>query len=224
MGNQYGFSDGLFSGFDPEKRKYDKSAWAFASGEQGVPRRDLNFKHPRCVFSLMKKHYARYTLDKVSAVTGTSVEDLIRVYKAFAATGSPDKTGTIMYAMGWTQHTVGVQNIRLMAMIQLVLGNIGRPGGGINALRGESNVQGSTDHCLLFPHLARLPGHSPGLFGHPGRIQQEEHARDPRSLVGQLVAKQAQVYSQLSKGHVRRQCHQGQTSLDTAGCPRSTTE
>lgn len=150
LGEQYSFSDGLFSGFDPKERKYDKSAWAFASDEQGVPRRDLSLKHPRCVFSLMKKHYARYTLDKVSAVTGTSVEDLIRVYKAFAVTGSPDKTGTIMYAMGWTQHTVGVQNIRLMAMIQLVLGNIGRPGGGINALRGESNVQGSTDHCLLF--------------------------------------------------------------------------
>jgi formate dehydrogenase major subunit len=160
LGPGYDFSDGLFSGFDPKKKKYDKSAWAFARDAKGVPKRDLTLKDPRCVYQLMKKHYARYTPDKVSEVTGTPVKDLMRVYQAFGATGAKEKTGTIMYAMGWTQHTVGVQNIRMMAMIQLVLGNIGRPGGGVNALRGESNVQGSTDHCLLF-HIW------PGYLGTP---------------------------------------------------------
>ena len=155
VGPKYDFKDGLFSGFDPKKKAYDKSLWAFERDENGVPKRDLTLKDPRCVFQLMKKHYSRYDPKKVSAITGTSEKDLKKVWETYAKTGAVDKTGTIMYAMGWTQHTVGVQNIRMMAMIQLLLGNMGRPGGGVNALRGESNVQGSTDHCLLF-HI--LPG------------------------------------------------------------------
>jgi formate dehydrogenase major subunit len=134
--------------------------WAFAKDAKGVPKRDLTLKDPRCVFQLMKKHYSRYTPDLVSGITGTPVKDLKRVWETYAKTGAVDKTGTVMYAMGWTQHTVGVQNIRMMAMIQLILGNMGRPGGGVNALRGESNVQGSTDHCLLF-HIW------PGYLGTP---------------------------------------------------------
>jgi formate dehydrogenase major subunit len=160
LGPKYGFKDGLFAGYDPKKKKYDKSVWAFAKDSKGVPKRDLELKNPRCVFQLMKKHYSRYTPDLVSGITGTSVKDLKRVWETYAKTGAVDKTGTIMYAMGWTQHTVGVQNIRMMAMIQLILGNMGRPGGGVNALRGESNVQGSTDHCLLF-HIW------PGYLGTP---------------------------------------------------------
>lgn len=155
---KYQFKDGLFSGFDPATRKYDKSTWAFELDENGVPKKDPSLKHPRCVFQLLKRHYSRYTLDKVSKVTGTPKEDLIKVYELYSATGKPDKAGTIMYAMGWTQHTVGVQNIRAMSIIQLLLGNIGVAGGGVNALRGESNVQGSTDHALLF-HI--LPGYNP---------------------------------------------------------------
>ena len=156
VGSKYDFKDGLFSGFDPKKKAYDKSLWAFERDENGVPKRDLTLKDPRCVFQLMKKHYSRYDPKKVSAITGTPEKDLKKVWETYAKTGAVDKTGTIMYAMGWTQHTVGVQNIRMMAMIQLLLGNMGRPGGGVNALRGESNVQGSTDHCLLF-HI--LPGY-----------------------------------------------------------------
>jgi formate dehydrogenase major subunit len=150
VGSKYEFKDGLFSGYDPKKKKYNKSLWAFEKDANGVPKRDLTLKNPRCVFQLMKKHYARYTPELVSSITGTPVKDLMRVWQPYSATGAVDKTGTIMYAMGWTQHTVGTQNIRMMAMIQLILGNMGRPGGGVNALRGESNVQGSTDHCLLF--------------------------------------------------------------------------
>ena len=183
VGPGYSFHDGLFSGFDPKKKKYDKSAWAFVRDARGVPRRDPSLEDPRCVYQLMKRHYARYTLDKVSSVTGTPARDLLRVYRTFGATGSPDKTGTIMYAMGWTQHTVGVQNIRMMAMIQLVLGNIGRPGGGVNALRGESNVQGSTDHCLLFhiwPGYLGTPTASLATLADYNR-KNTPHSSDPQS-------------------------------------------
>jgi formate dehydrogenase major subunit len=160
VGSKFDFKDGLFSGYDPKAKKYDKSQWAFEKDENGVPKRDLTLKDPRCVFQLMKKHYSRYTLKTASSITGTPEASLKKVWETYAKSGAVDKTGTIMYAMGWTQHTVGVQNIRMMAMIQLLLGNMGRPGGGVNALRGESNVQGSTDHCLLF-HIW------PGYLGTP---------------------------------------------------------
>jgi len=158
VGEKYSFKDGLFSGFDKATRKYDKSTWAYELDENGIPKKDYTLKHPRCVFQLLKKHYSRYTLDKVSKVTGTSKEDLKKVYELYSATGKPDKAGTILYAMGWTQHTVGVQNIRAMAIIQILLGNMGMAGGGVNALRGESNVQGSTDHGLLY---YIWPGYNP---------------------------------------------------------------
>ena len=150
LADTYDFKDGLFSGYDPEKRKYDKSKWAFKKDANGVSKRDRTLQDPRCVFQMIKKHYSRYDLDTVSAITGTPKEDLAKVYEMYASTGRKGKAGTIMYAMGWTQHTVGVQNIRTMAIIQLLLGNMGVAGGGVNALRGESNVQGSTDHCILY--------------------------------------------------------------------------
>jgi len=150
VSDSYDFTDGLFSGFDAEKRKYDKSKWGFVKDANGVSKRDRTLQDPRSVFQLIKKHYSRYDLDTVSAITGTPKEDLAKVYEMYSATGLQGKAGTIMYAMGWTQHTVGVQNIRTMAIIQLLLGNMGVAGGGVNALRGESNVQGSTDHCILF--------------------------------------------------------------------------
>ena len=158
VGKDFDFKDGLFSGFDSQAGRYDKSKWAFELDKNGVPKRDPSLKNERCVLQLLKKHYERYTLDRVSETSGTPKEKLLEVYKAFSATGKPDKSGTSMYAMGWTQHSVGVQNIRTLAMIQLLLGNIGVAGGGVNALRGEANVQGSTDQGLLF-HI--LPGYNP---------------------------------------------------------------
>ena len=156
VGKGYAFEDGLFSGYDAAARKYDQSKWAFEKGPDGAPVRDASLKNERCVFNLMKKHYSRYTLKNVSDITGVSEDNLLKVYKNFAATGKADKAGTILYALGWTQHTVGVQNIRCSTLVQLLLGNIGVAGGGINALRGEPNVQGSTDHALLY-HI--LPGY-----------------------------------------------------------------
>jgi len=147
---------GIFSGYDSDKRKYDKSAWAFQKDEEGVVLKDPSMADPHCVLQLLKKHFSRYDPDLVSSITGTPKVLIEKVYETYCSTGTPDRVATIMYAMGWTQHTVGTQNIRAMAIVQLLLGNIGRAGGGVNALRGESNVQGSTDHCLLF-HI--LPGY-----------------------------------------------------------------
>jgi len=149
---------GVFSGYDDKTRKYDKKTWTFQMDEKGVPKKDPTLKDPNCVFQLLRKHYARYNVDKVSAITGTPKDKLLEVYKVIGSTGKPNRVATVCYAMGWTQHTVGVQNIRAFSMIQLLLGNIGMPGGGVNALRGESNVQGSTDYGLLF-HI--LPGYLP---------------------------------------------------------------
>lgn len=149
VGKEYGFKNGLFSGFDSAKNVYDRKAWAFEMDDKNVPVRDKTLKNPRCVFNLLQAHYKRYNLDAVAKATGTPKEDLKAVYEIYSSTGRPNKAGTIMYAMGWTQKSVGVQNIRAMSMVQLLLGNIGVAGGGVNALRGESNVQGSTDQGLL---------------------------------------------------------------------------
>jgi formate dehydrogenase major subunit len=150
--------DGLFSGYNLETKKYDKSSWAFQKDEKGVALKDRSLEDPNCVFQLLKKQYARYTPEKVTDITGTPIDKLLEVYKLYSSTGTPDRVGTECYAMGWTQHTVGTQNIRAMTIIQVLLGNMGMAGGGVNALRGESNVQGSTDYGILF-HI--LPGYNP---------------------------------------------------------------
>ena len=178
VGDKYGFQDGLFSGYDSNRRSYDQSTWAFDLDENKVPKKDPSLKNPRCVFQLLKQHYSRYTLDKVSAITGVSKENLIKVYEAYAATSAPDKSGTMLYALGWTQHTVGVQNIRSAAILQFLLGNIGVAGGGINALRGEPNVQGSTDHTLLY-HI--IPGYMAMPVADWQTLEDYNKANTPRS-------------------------------------------
>ncbi len=150
--------DGLFSGYNLETKKYDKSSWSFQKDENGISLKDPTLEDPNCVFQLLKKQYARYTPEKVTDITGTPIDKLLEVYKLYSSTGTPDRVGTECYAMGWTQHTIGTQNIRAMTIIQVLLGNMGMAGGGVNALRGESNVQGSTDYGILF-HI--LPGYNP---------------------------------------------------------------
>ncbi len=155
---RYSFNDGIFSGYDAAKRQYNKDTWKYQLDSKGIPKQDPTLQDPQCVYQLMKRHFARYTPEKVSAMTGCPVPTFNKIAELIASTSAPNKVMTIMYAMGTTQHTVGTQNIRCYAIIQLLLGNIGLAGGGIQALRGESNVQGSTDHALLW-HI--IPGYNP---------------------------------------------------------------
>jgi len=147
---------GIFSGL--EKNKYNKDAWMYQLDAKKERLKDMTMQDPHCVFQLLKKHYSRYTVDAVSKVTGCDHRIYEEVCKIYGATGKPDMAGSIIYAMGATQHTYGTQNVRAYSILQLLLGNMGVAGGGINALRGESNVQGSTDFALLFNIL---PGYLP---------------------------------------------------------------
>jgi formate dehydrogenase major subunit len=155
---EFGFEDGLFTGYNPntDPPSYDNSKWAYELDENGVPKRDMTMEHPRCVFQLLKGHFARYDTDTACRVTGADREEYRKICDVYTSTWAPDRVATWLYAMGTTQHTHGTQNIRTYVILQLLLGNVGKAGGGINALRGESNVQGSTDMALLF-HI--LPGY-----------------------------------------------------------------
>ncbi|HBC9033241.1 TPA: formate dehydrogenase-N subunit alpha, partial [Escherichia coli] len=156
--DDYQFNDGLFSGYDDKKRQYDKSSWFYQLDEQGNALRDDSLNHPRCVWNLLKTHVERYTPEMVNRLCGTTVADFNRICEILASTCVPDRTATILYALGWTHHSNGAQIIRAAAMLQLLLGNIGMAGGGVNALRGHSNIQGYTDLGLL---STNLPGYMP---------------------------------------------------------------
>ena len=156
VGEDYGFADGLFAGFDESASNYDKTAWDYERGPDGYVRRDPSLAHPRSVFQLLRQHYDRYTPDVVADVAGCTADEFLQMAEIICSTGRADRVGTIMYAVGWTMHTVGSQIIRTAAILQLLLGNIGRPGGGINALRGHANVQGATDHAIV---AGILPGY-----------------------------------------------------------------
>jgi anaerobic selenocysteine-containing dehydrogenase len=143
----YKFDNGFFSGYDEAKRSYNKATWGYQMGDDGFVKVDETLQDPACVFQQMKLHYSRYTPEMVTKICGTPKDAFLKICEMLGAMSSPDKVSTILYALGWTQHSVGSQNIRTMAMIQLLLGNMGRPGGGVNALRGHANVQGITDMC-----------------------------------------------------------------------------
>lgn len=153
---EFTFSEGLFSGYDMAKHGYDKSSWHYQLDENGFARRDLTLADPLCVWNQLKQHVSRYTPEMVSRICGTPQADFLNICQILGETSAPDKTTTILYALGWTQHTSGAQIIRCAGMIQLLLGNIGMAGGGVNALRGHSNIQGYTDLGLL---SLRLPGY-----------------------------------------------------------------
>src|SRR4029077_4083378 len=132
--------------------------------------------HKRCVFNIMKEHYKRYTPEMVSKICGTPKEAFLKVCEMIATTSVPDRTMTIMYALGWTQHSQGTQMIRTAAILQLLLGNMGMAGGGMNALRGHSNIQGLTDLGLLFNSL-------PGYMTLPGEKEKYEDYMKVRTLM-----------------------------------------
>lgn len=153
VGEDYKFDAGIFSGYDETKRRYDNKSWGYELDDKGFAKVDPTLEHPRCVLNVMKAHYARYTPEQVSKITGTPKDKFLKVCEMIAETSKPDKVMTIMYALGWTQHSQGSQMIRTGAIMQLLLGNIGLPGGGMNALRGHSNIQGLTDLGLLSTSL-----------------------------------------------------------------------
>ncbi|MBV8476991.1 MAG: molybdopterin-dependent oxidoreductase [Acidobacteria bacterium] len=179
--------DGLFSGWDGEKKKYDPESWLYrgspvkagdddnkpghaeSSGGHGKDRggeaqdagkyqEDRTLQHPRCVFQVLRRHFSRYTPEIVERFCGVSEDVFLKVAEVFTSASGKEKTGAICYAVGWTQHSKGVQIIRTAAILQLLLGNIGRPGGGILALRGHASIQGSTDIPTLYDIL---PGYLP---------------------------------------------------------------
>ena len=157
--DDFDFNEGLFSGWDESNNAYtDKSTWNYKMDADGNAIVDETMEDPRCVFNMMKEHYASYTPELVSTITGTPEDEFLKVCEIIGSCSKHNKVATFLYALGWTQHTVGSQNIRTMAMIQLLLGNIGMPGGGVNALRGHSNIQGLTDLGLL---STNLPGYMP---------------------------------------------------------------
>ena len=180
--------DGFFSGWEPDKHGYLFHSWMYegmdlhgASGqrqsEEGLEREpsrqsdtldkllageppfmDKTLQHPRCVYQVLKRHYRRYTPEMVAAICGIEPQQLIAVAEALCANSGRERTSAMAYSVAWTQHTFGVQMIRAAAIVQLLLGNIGRPGGGILALRGHASIQGSTDIPTLFD---LLPGYIP---------------------------------------------------------------
>ncbi len=156
VGEEYGFTDGLFTGYDEAKRRYNNKSWGYELDEKGFAKVDPTMEHPRCVLQVMKHHYSRYTPEMVSRITGTPKDKFLKVCEMISTTAVPNKAMTVMYALGWTQHSQGSEMIRTAAIMQLLLGNIGIAGGGMNALRGHSNIQGLTDLGLL---SNSLPGY-----------------------------------------------------------------
>ena len=144
--------DGLFSGWEKDKAQYDAGSWRYAGGN------DFTLEDPHCVFRILKRHYSRYTPEMVEATCGVPRGLFLQVAETLCANSGRERTSAFCYAVGWTQHTVGAQYIRTAAIIQLLLGNVGRPGGGVMALRGHASIQGSTDIPTLFN---LLPGYLP---------------------------------------------------------------
>ena len=173
---------GLFSGYDADERAYDPDAghWQYVpeaapdgpsehgqtmarseTSEEphtGIPFKDPTLRDPRCVLNILRRHFARYTPEMVAEQCGCSEAQLLDVAEQLMANSGRERTGAVVYALGWTQHTTGVQMIRTAAILQLLLGNMGRPGGGIMAMRGHANIQGSTDIPTLYD---LLPGYLP---------------------------------------------------------------
>ena len=174
--------DGFFSGWNEETREYKYNSWQYKGEEvpsslaehqaltgeafsekvgrleSGPPPTDLTLQHPNCVYQILRRHYAAYTPEMVERVTGCPKKTFLQVAEALTRNSGRERTSAWCYAVGWTHHTTGVQMIRAACIVQTLLGNIGRPGGGILALRGHSSIQGSTDIPTLYN---LLPGYLP---------------------------------------------------------------
>jgi formate dehydrogenase major subunit len=180
--DSYAFDEtqGIFSGWDAERKAYtDTSSWGYELDARGMAKTDATLQHPRSVFQVMKAFYSRYTPEAVANICGCRAEDFLKAAEIITSTGRADRAGTIMYALGWTHHSHSVQLIHAAAMLQLLLGNIGRPGGGLNALRGHANIQGGTD-CGMAYH--NLPGYIPIPKGDHATLDAFVAATTPQPL------------------------------------------
>lgn len=177
----YGFDPrtGLFSGWNEAAGEYHRSAWKYELDDRGFARMDPSLQHPRCVFQLMKSFYSRYTPEKVADVCGCDVKAFEQAAEIVTSTYTPERAGTITYALGWTHHTFAVQLIHAAAMLQLLLGNVGRPGGGVNALRGHANIQGGTDNGVAYHNT---PGYIPIPKAHHRSLKEFVQEVTPRPL------------------------------------------
>ena len=191
----YAFADGLYSGFDAAKGKYDRTSWDYERGKDGFVVADPTLKHPRCVYNLLKQHYSRYTPELVESACGSPKEKFLEVCKLLASTSTPTRAATVMYALGWTQHSTGSQMIRTAAMVQLLLGNIGVAGGGMNALRGHSNIQGLTDLGLMSNLL-------PGYLTLPDQAEQDYDAYIAARAQKPLRPNQMSYWQNYARFHV----------------------
>jgi len=191
----FSFDGGLFSGYNADKNSYDKSTWDYERGADGYVKTDPTLQHPRCVYNLLKQHYSRYTADKVNSVCGTPQEKFLKVCEMLALTAGTDRVATVLYALGWTQHSIGSQIIRTGAMVQLLLGNIGVAGGGMNALRGHSNIQGLTDLGLMSNLL-------PGYLTLPNQAEQDYKAYIAARASKPLRPNQMSYWQNYGKFHV----------------------
>src|SRR3954447_17455955 len=155
----FDFKDGLFSGFDEDAHKYHTESWGYQLDGAGRPQIAASLADPRCIFTRLRKFFGRYTPDVGERVSGVPAAQIQKIAETLAA----NRPGTILYALGMTQHTTGVQAIRAFTILQLLLGNIGKPGSGVNALRGEPNVQGACDMGVLnnyMPGYLNYPAHT----------------------------------------------------------------
>jgi formate dehydrogenase major subunit len=186
IGPKFEFRDGLFSGFDQARGDYDKTAWGYqADAKSQGYQVDSTLQDPRCVFQLLRTHVSRYTPEVVEQICGTPRNQFLKVAETVTSTGNAERVGTITYALGWTQHSTGVQMIRAAAMLQLLLGNVGRPGGGVNAFRGHSNIQGATDTAGTFEIL---PGYLKTPTGQLTNLQKYYENAVPTTLNKQAWA------------------------------------
>lgn len=191
----FSFENGLFSGYDAETGTYNRSSWNYQLGEDGYVKTDPTLQHPRCVYQLLNNHYSRYTPEMVERICGTPKEQFLKVAEMISSTAAPDRAMTIMYALGWTQHSLGTQMIRAGAMVQLLLGNIGVSGGGMNALRGHSNIQGLTDLGLMSDLL-------PGYLNLPGEKETDYRAYIRKRAFKPLRPNQMSYWQNYEKFHV----------------------
>jgi formate dehydrogenase major subunit len=181
--------DGLFSGYDPASEIYrDQSSWDYLRDKDGRPLTDPTLQDPRCVFQVMRRHFARYTPEMVEEVCGVPREQWLQVAQTLIENSGRERTSSICYAVGWTQQSKGVQIIRAAAMIQLLLGNIGRPGGGIMALRGHASIQGSTDVPTLYDLLSGyMPQPAALLSDKPGSVPSQQTLEEYINTAGQKL-------------------------------------